>query len=199
MSLSRFLRPSRFFTFGLCAVLLAVVLVLGAADMSLWSSVWMWAITLVLALLTAVGVRDVIQRHHSILRNYPVLGHVRWMVELVRPEIRQYLLQSDEEAAPFFPLAAVPRLCPGQVGGLRASLRHPARRLSGRLRIHRPFHPPGSRRAIPESFRITIGGDQCAKPYSASVFNISAMSFGSLSANAILALNQGAKRGGFCA
>ena len=190
------LRPSRFFTFGLCAVLLAFVLVLSAANMTLWASAWMWAITLVLAGLTGVGVRDVIQRHHSILRNYPVLGHVRWMVELVRPEIRQYLLQSDEEAAPF-------SRSQRSLVYARAKAEGSERPFGTLLDVYRDGYEfiGHSTRPVPasdpESFRVAIGGDQCAKPYSASVFNISAMSFGSLSANAILALNQGAKRGGF--
>ena len=190
------LRPSRFFTFGLCAVLLAFVLVLGAVDLSLWSSAWMWGITVLLALLTGVGVRDVVQRHHSILRNYPVLGHVRWMVELIRPEIRQYLLQSDEEAAPF-------SRSQRSLVYARAKAEGSERPFGTLLDVYRDGYEfiGHSTRPVPASdpasFRVNIGGDQCTKPYSASVFNISAMSFGSLSANAILALNDGAKRGGF--
>ncbi len=190
------LRPGRFFTFGLCAALLALVLVLGALDMTLWASAWMWVIIGLLALFTAVGVRDVTQRHHSILRNYPVLGHVRWMVELIRPEIRQYLLQSDEEAAPF-------SRSQRSLVYARAKAEGSERPFGTLLDVYRDGYEfiGHSTRPVPasdpQSFRITIGGDQCAKPYSASVFNISAMSFGSLSANAILALNEGAKRGGF--
>ena len=190
------LRPSRFFTFGLCGVLLAFVLVLGAADIALWASAWMWAITLVLVSLVAVGLHDVVQRDHSILRNYPVLGHVRWIVELIRPEIRQYLIQGDEEAAPF-------SRSQRSLVYARAKAEGSERPFGTLLDVYRDGYEfighstrPVSA-ADPASFRVSIGGDQCTRPYSASVFNISAMSFGSLSANAILALNQGAKRGGF--
>jgi len=51
--------------------------------------------------LILIGIRDLLQKSHSILRNYPVIGHVRWLVEMIRPEIRQYLIESDSDAAPF--------------------------------------------------------------------------------------------------
>jgi len=146
--------------------------------------------------LIAVGIRDLFQPRHSLLRNYPVIGHVRWLLEMIRPEIRQYLLESDTDATPF--------------SRAQRSL------VYRRAKEDPSDHPFGTLKNVyadayefiqhsltpvpvpdPASFRVTIGNHQCQQPYSASVFNISAMSFGSLSANAIRALNAGAAGGGF--
>ena len=188
--MGRPVRTSRYSTFALCVILFAV----SAAAISMWS--WSEAPAIVFGALSLLGVHDVLQRRHSILRNYPVIGHIRWIAEFVRPEIRQYLIEADEEAAPFSrsQRSLVYERAKGEAG------EHPFGTLLDAYRNGYEFighstapAPP----ADPATFRITIGGPQCAKPYSASVFNISAMSFGSLSANAIRALNAGARRGGF--
>ncbi|WP_408641114.1 FMN-binding glutamate synthase family protein [Flavisphingomonas formosensis] len=151
---------------------------------------------IVAVLLTLVGLRDLWQPLHSIQRNYPIIGHIRWFAELVRPELRQYLIEADEEAAPFS--RAQRSLVYQRAKGLAGE--HPFGTLLDVYRRgyefigHSTCPVPA---ADPETFRIKIGGEQCSKPYSASVFNISAMSFGSLSANAIRALNKGAKLGNF--
>jgi glutamate synthase domain-containing protein 2 len=182
---------SRYTVFGLCLVLTAVFAVTAAL---VWSPAW--ALAILFALLSVLGVHDLVQPWHSIQRNYPVIGHIRWMVEFVRPELRQYLIESDEDAAPFSrsQRALVYRRAKGMMG------EHP---FGTQLDLYRDGYEYVGHSTMPvdaadpETFRIVIGGDQCAKPYSASVFNISAMSFGSLSANAIRALNAGARRGGF--
>ena len=192
MNIGAILRPGRYTALVFCVVLLAVSVVL-AADLA-WS--WAWSGVAVFGLLTLLGVRDLAQTHHSIQRNYPVIGHIRWFAELVRPEIRQYLVEADEEAAPFSrsQRSLVYERAKGQ------GAEHPFGTLLDVYRDGYEFighsNMPATA-ADPETFRITIGGPQCAKPYSASVFNISAMSFGALSANAIRALNAGARRGGF--
>jgi glutamate synthase domain-containing protein 2 len=152
----------------------------------------------VLALLGAAGValglRDLRQARRAVLRNYPVIGHLRYLLEFIRPEIRQYFIESDNEAAPF---SRQQRSLVYQ----RAKGDSDKRPFGTQLDVHeegyewinhslQPTTLPG------HDFRITIGAGR-AQPYSASVFNISAMSFGALSANAILALNAGARRGGF--
>ncbi len=141
-----------------------------------------------------LGYRDTRQRRHSVLRNYPVIGHLRFLLEYVRPEIRQYFVESDNEAAPFS-------------RSQRSLVYQRAKGASDK----RPFgtqldvqalgyewlnHSLRPTQLQSHDFRITIGEGR-AQPYSASVFNISAMSFGALSANAIRALNAGAKQGGF--
>jgi glutamate synthase domain-containing protein 2 len=121
---------------------------------------------------------------------------LRWIVEFIRPELRQYLIESEEEATPFSRAqrSLVYMRAKGHMG------EHPFGTLMEPYSDGFEFIGHSSRPAEPtdpKTFRITIGGDQCAKPYSASIFNISAMSFGSLSANAIRALNRGAAMGGF--
>ena len=94
------LRPSRYTGFAICLVLLALWALLLWLDPNAWHPLETMVLV-VLALLCLVGLHDILQRQHAILRNYPVIGHIRWMAELVRPEIRQYLIEADEDAAPF--------------------------------------------------------------------------------------------------
>jgi glutamate synthase domain-containing protein 2 len=180
----------RYTAFILCLLLAAAGVVL----VQWWA--YAWPGVLLFGGLSLVGVIDMIQRRHSIQRNYPVIGHIRWIVEFIRPELRQYLIEADEEAAPFSRAqrSLVYERAKGKAGerpfGTLLNVYREGYEFIGHST--RPAQP-----ADPETFRIRIGGDQCAQPYSASVFNISAMSFGSLSANAIRALNRGAKAGGF--
>ncbi len=181
---------SRYTVFVLCILMTLA----GIVTAMFWEGGWV--ILAVFGLLTAIGVLDLIQRRHSIQRNYPVIGHIRWMVEFIRPEIRQYLIESDQDAAPFSrsQRAIVYQRAKGEQG------ERPFGTLLDVYREGYEFIAHSLNPAIhsdPAGFRITIGNDQCARPYSSSVFNISAMSFGSLSANAIRALNKGAKLGGF--
>jgi glutamate synthase domain-containing protein 2 len=141
-----------------------------------------------------IGVRDLRQSQRSVLRNYPVIGHVRYLMEFIRPEIRQYFIESDNEAAPF---SRQQRSLVYQ----RAKGDPDKRPFGTQLDVHQEGfewlnHSLAPTTLASHDFRVTIGTG-CAQPYSASVFNISAMSFGALSANAILALNGGAKKGGF--
>jgi len=153
-----------------------------------------WAGLLLSAILVALGVRDLRQTQHSILRNYPIIGHLRFTLEFIRPEIRQYFIESDTEAAPF---SRSQRSLVYQ----RAKGDPDKRPFGTQLDVHATGyewinHSVAPSRLASHDFRVTIGAGR-AQPYSASVFNISAMSFGALSANAILALNAGAQRGGF--
>jgi len=144
--------------------------------------------------LSAIGFRDVRQDKRAILRNYPVIGHLRFFFEFIRPEIRQYFIEPDNEAAPFSrqQRSLVYQRAKGDTDkrpfGTQLDVGQ-----QGYEWLNHSLHPS---RIESHDFRITIGAER-AQPYSASVFNISAMSFGSLSANAIKALNAGAKKGGF--
>ena len=154
--------------------------------------------------LFGVGVYDMVQTKRSVLRNYPVIGHLRFMLEFIRPEMRQYFLESDTEATPF---SRSQRSLVYQ----RAKGEPDQRPFGTQLDVHANGyewinHSVRPSRLASDDFRVWIGGEPgtalagasgCTQPYRASIFNISAMSFGSLSANAILALNAGAKRGGF--
>jgi glutamate synthase domain-containing protein 2 len=151
-------------------------------------------LALVLGALAALGWRDVRQTRHAILRNYPVIGHLRFLLEFIRPEIRQYFVESDHEQAPF---SRQQRSLVYQ----RAKGEPDKRPFGTQLDVHAAGyewlnHSMAPTKLESHDFRVQVGADR-AQPYSASVFNISAMSFGALSANAILALNAGARRGGF--
>jgi glutamate synthase domain-containing protein 2 len=157
---------------------------------------WFWMVWVLGACLTLVGVYDKIQTRHSVTRNYPIIGHARFMIESIRPEIRQYLLEADSDKVPFSRAQrslvyarAKKQLSDAPFGTLLDVYAEGYEFIGHSVR---PV-PHGD----PKDFRITIGGPDCKRPYSASVFNISAMSFGSLSANAIRALNKGAKIGSF--
>src|SRR5690606_5523375 len=140
--------------------------------------------------------RDVLQAQHSVLRNYPVIGHLRFLLEFVRPEIRHYFIESDNEQTPF---SRQPRSIVYQ----RAKADPDKRPFGTQLDMQAIGHEWINHSLVPTDvktadFRVRIGSaPTCTKPYDASVFNISAMSFGALSGNAILALNGGAKKGNF--
>ncbi|RZI72016.1 MAG: FMN-binding glutamate synthase family protein [Variovorax sp.] len=183
--------PTRYIAFALCVVGLFASL----ATVLLWPWMWRgWIGLAVCAVLTGTGIHDLRQARHAILRNYPVIGHLRFLLEYIRPEMRQYFIESDSEAAPFSRAqrSLVYQRAKGEPDnrpfGTQLNVT-----IAGYEWINHSMQPT---KLANHDFRITIGAD-CAQPYSASVFNISAMSFGSLSANAILALNQGAKMGGF--
>ena len=154
--------------------------------------------------LVAVGLHDLRQTRRAILRNYPVIGHLRFLLEYIRPEIRQYFIESDSEAAPF---SRAQRSLVYQ----RSKAEQDNQPFGTHLDVSRQGyewinHSMQPSQVASHDFRVWIGGTPeaaspsvlpCTQPYAASIFNISAMSFGALSANAILALNAGAKRGGF--
>lgn len=179
---------SRYLVFALCGVALLVL------ALPVFSGAWL--ARGLFALLVLIGVVDLWQKRQAVRRNYPILGNIRYLVESIRPEIRQYLLEGDQEALPFsreqraLVYARAKDENSDQPFGTLIDVYQPGFEFIGHSMAPAPLSDL-------RTFRVTVGGPQCQQPYSASVFNISAMSFGSLSANAILALNQGAKLGGF--
>ncbi|MGE8390486.1 MAG: FMN-binding glutamate synthase family protein, partial [Pseudomonas sp.] len=151
---------------------------------------WLWPFTLTTAVLSLIGLFDLLQQRHAVRRNYPILGNIRYLVEGIRPEIRQYLLEADSDALPFsraqrsLVYARAKNEASDKPFGTLIDVYESGFEFIGHSMRPAPL-------ADPASFRIIVGGPQCSQPYSASIFNISAMSFGSLSANAIRALNQG--------
>jgi glutamate synthase domain-containing protein 2 len=164
------------------------------AFLSLW--IWLWPFALIAIVLSLIGLYDLCQTQHAVLRNYPIIGHIRYLVEGIRPEIRQYLLENDDDKLPF-------SRSQRSLVYARAKNEDGDRPFGTLMDVYADgyeFISHSIRPAAvgePESFRIEIGGPQCTQPYSASVLNISAMSFGALSANAIRALNRGAQTGNF--
>ncbi|MCX5576973.1 FMN-binding glutamate synthase family protein [Kaistia terrae] len=189
-SILKFSLIARYSAFAIC-VLAALLMPLIPMDRTLNV-----LLTIVFVALSALGVRDLIQKRHAITRNYPVIGHMRFLVESVRPELRQYLFESDSDKLPF---SRAERSLVYQRAKNEADQRPFGTLLDayadGYEFMGHSMHP--ARMQDPRTFRITIGNEQCGKPYSGSVLNISAMSFGALSSHAIMALNRGAKLGGF--
>jgi len=184
---------ARFIALTLCAVATALLLGLVLTDPD-WLD-WVLLPLFGFGALTLLGIRDLIQERHAVLRNYPISAHLRFLLEEVRPEMRQYFFESEKDGKPF---SRDTRAVVYQ----RAKMDLDKRPFGTQEDVYAEgyewmHHSVAPRPHATEPFRVTIGGPDCAKPYSASVFNISAMSFGALSQNAVRALNAGAKKGGF--
>lgn len=179
---------SRYFVYIASLVMTAL-----AAFMVLHDPTWLWVLA-VAGGIAAIGTVDLLQKKSTLRRNYPVLAHFRYGLESIGPEMRQYFIESDIAETPF-----------------SRQQRALVYQRSKSVRDTRPFgtlhdvygvdyewinHSLAPSTIESDDFRIDIG-TQCDKPYSASVFNISAMSWGALSAAAIRALNEGARRGRF--
>ena len=154
-----------------------------------------WRFFFLFGTLTAVGIYDLMQTASSILRNYPVIGHLRFLLEFIRPEIRQYFIEGDNDEAPFsreqrtLVYSRAKAVSDSIPFGTTLDVMAP-----GYQWINQSLAPT----KLPNhDFRVMIGNQDCKQPYSASIFNISAMSFGSLSANAVMAMNLGAYKGRF--
>ena len=161
-------------------------------------SPWLWLLEIVPVALVALGIWDLVQTRHSILRNFPIIGHLRFVFEDMGPELHQYLVENDTDGRPFD-------------RDTRSLMYERAKGVPDQ----KPFgteldvyttgytwmtHSVAPRPMLDEperNMRITVGGPQCQQPYSSSVLNISAMSFGALGRQAVRAMNLGAKKGGF--
>lgn len=161
---------------------------------SVFAPAVLWLLVLFVPLFF-VGLQNAFQTKRAVLRNFPVLGMLRYFFEIIRPEIQQYFVESETDGTPV-------------AREIRSVVYQRAKQQTDTL----PFgtqrnvyaegyewisHSLAPQHVDPTSMRITVGGPQCKRPYSAAIFNISAMSYGALSNNAVLALNGGAKIGGF--
>ncbi|MGI8521840.1 MAG: FMN-binding glutamate synthase family protein [Nocardioides sp.] len=180
----------RFFVLGVLLFLGAVTTFAAAIGGPGW-----WILLAVVVLLLLVAIYDLVQRRHSILRNFPVLGHLRFLMEDIRPELQQYFVERNWDGRPYD-------------RDTRSSIYQRAKNLKEEqpFGTERDVDTPGyeylvhSTRPVDpatEPPRVRIGGKDCTKPYEMALMNVSAMSFGALSGNAIEALNKGAARGGF--
>lgn len=159
------------------------------------TSIWFIVGAIFFGVLALLGVYDLIQRRHSLWRNYPVLARLRWLAEELHPFLRSYIVESDTEGRPFNreDRAMVYR---------RSKDVSSVEPFGSQLDIDKPpyewlSHSIVARHGLDEDPRVLVGASGTPKPYSASVLNISAMSFGSLGPHAIEALNRGAAKGGF--
>ncbi|MFK4067121.1 FMN-binding glutamate synthase family protein [Streptomyces sp. NPDC029674] len=181
---------TRFATVGLltaCAV--------GGVLLALLVSPWWWLAAGPLAAVALTGVYDLVQPWHSVLRNYPVLGHMRFLMEALRPELQQYFVERNYDGRPYD--RDTRSIVYERAKGVAAEEPFGSERdMDDRgYEFLVPSMAPVEVRDEPP--RVRIGGPDCAEPYDMALLNVSAMSFGSLSANAILALNTGAAGGGF--
>jgi len=180
--------PSRYLALALVA-LGCLVTVYVFIDTGRWFLAAAFFITL-----TVVGITDRLQTHSTVRRNYPLLAHLRFFLESIGPEFRQYFIESDQDAVPF---SREQRSVVYQ----RAKKVLDTKPFGTLLDVYAPDYEWISPSLAPakvtgHDFRVAIGPTR-KQPYSASVFNVSAMSFGAISANAIRALNEGARRGRF--
>jgi len=148
-----------------------------------------------LAGIVCLAVHDLVQRRHSILRNYPVAGHLRFLFEAIRPEMQQYFIERNYDGRPYDrdTRTVIYERAKGiheeQAFGTERDVADPG--YEWLLHTNAPLDP------AKDQPRVRIGGPECTQPYDMALLNVSAMSFGALSANAIRALNAGARLGGF--
>ncbi|MCA8899850.1 MAG: FMN-binding glutamate synthase family protein, partial [Hyphomonas sp.] len=174
-------------------IIVAVIFVIGVV---FWNSGSVAQIAAILGgMVTLLGITDLFQKSHTLWRNYPLISRIRWIAEELRPFIRSYVVESETEGRPFNheQRAMIYR---------RAKDVTSVEPFGSHLEIDKPpyewlAHSMGAVHCEETDPRVRVGAPGTAKPYSASVFNISAMSFGSLGAHAIEALSTGAKMGGF--
>ncbi|MBZ9556859.1 MULTISPECIES: FMN-binding glutamate synthase family protein [unclassified Modicisalibacter] len=171
-------------------------LFLALAIIAVWLVFWPPASYLLIVWLAMalLGIYDLRSRH-NVLNNYPIIGHLRYMLEFVRPELRQYFFESEQSGRPFS--RAQRTLINARADGKADTSPFGTLRDFEAAGFDFSEHSLVPKDVAEDVTRITVGGPQCERPYHASRLNISAMSFGSLSGTAVLAMNLGAKRGGF--
>ena len=177
-------------------IIISTLLLLLIAGVSiLWPSA-LWSLLIVLPIVI-IGWVDLLQRKHTIRRNFPVLGNFRYLLEKIRPEIMQYFVETDTQGRP------IHRLFRSLIYQ-RAKKAIDTNPFGTQMNVYRSGYEwmehsiyAKNAKDLNQDLRVLIGNEQCKKPYAASILNISAMSFGALSKNAVMAMNKGAKSGNF--
>jgi len=169
------------------------VLALVAAGSFVWPPV-LWSLVVIIPLVLR-GLADMLQTRQAVRRNFPLIGHMRYLLEQIRPEINQYFIESNHDGRPFSrnDRSIVYQRAKGELDTMPFGTQRDVYAVGYEWINHSlaPVDPD------PACGRTLVGGPSCTQPYSASILNVSAMSYGSLSKNAILALNAGARAGGF--
>lgn len=179
----------RNFTFYLLIIASIIIAILG------YKYVWLLYGLLVTIPIVLLGIYDLVQTKHNLLRLHPIVGHFRWLFEHIRPQVHQYLVESNTDGRPFnrddrtIVYERAKNLGGIKPFGTETDVYADDYRWINHSITPRPYDK--------ELYRVLIGNHQCSQHYSSSVLNISALSFGSIGANAILALNKGAKQGDF--
>lgn len=162
---------------------------------SVWQPFWLLFLLVIPGIL--VGLYDMRQEEHSLRRNFPLVSRGRWFLESLRPFLRQYLFESETDGTPINRMFR--SVVYQRAKGVRDTVPFGTKMDTYRDGYEWIAHSIAAvdTHAVEKNPRVVVGGPVCTQPYSASVLNISAMSFGSLSSNAVLALNGGAAKGGF--
>lgn len=147
------------------------------------------------AAVAALGARDLLQRKHSILRIYPIVGRARWAFEAIRPEIQQYFIERDTDGRPFD--RDTRTMIYQRAKGLSAEDSYGTENDITSAGYDHILHATSPLEPMSTPPRVRLGGPDCTQPYDTAMLNISSMSFGALSGNAVMAMNYGAKHGGF--
>jgi glutamate synthase domain-containing protein 2 len=167
----------------------------GGVVLAVVVSPWWTFLAVVLVTVAATGIYDLLQTRHSILRNYPVLGHLRFLLEKIRPELQQYFIERNYDGRPYD--RDTRSLIYQRAKGLGAEEPFGTERDVNEVGYEYLVHSAKPAQRPDDPPRIHVGGPDCTQPYDMALLNVSAMSFGALSANALRALNKGAHRGGF--
>lgn len=177
----------KFLTWGAALVLFTLVIAL-LIRAHYWIPIFLFVVY-------CIGIYNMTQTKHAILRNFPVLGYFRYFFEEISPEMQQYFIERETDGKPFprhqrsAAYRRAKNLSDTVPFGTQLEINH--RKYEG---IKHSIYAKSPKEELP---RVLVGNEQCSKPYSASLFNISAMSFGSLSDRAQISLNRGAKKGNF--
>ncbi|WP_169253058.1 FMN-binding glutamate synthase family protein [Brevibacterium sp. 'Marine'] len=174
------------------SALIGLVAAAWAAAVGPWA--W-WVLGGAVLAIVGVAAYDLLQRKHSILRNYPVVGHLRFLLETLRPELQQYFIERNWDGRPFD--RDIRSLVYERAKGIHGELAFGTERDVNAVGYEFLIHSTAPVAVPDQTPRVQVGGPDCAKPYSMALLNVSAMSFGSLSPNAVRALNRGAGLGGF--
>jgi len=160
-----------------------------------WSPI-LWSLIVLLPLFL-LGLKDIFQKKHAIKNNFPLLGRLRYLLESFRPEIQQYFVETETEGTPISRMfrSLIYSRAKNQNDTTPFGTKADVYRIGYECMAHSMY--PKHHDEVNSDPRVVFGGKKCKKPYNASILNISAMSFGSLSKNAIMALSKGASLGGF--
>ena len=176
-------------------VTISVPVVLGLLGWFVWPGFW-WILA-ILAIFMVIGIKDMLQTKHTLWRNFPVLGRLRWLMEAMRPKLYQYFIESDTDGKP---INRIDRSTIYQ----RSKKELDTMPFGTQMDVYSEGYEWMTHSISPKDFhkmnhdpRVVVGNKDCKQPYNASVLNVSAMSFGSLSTAAIESLNGGAKIGNF--
>ncbi|NNG39358.1 FMN-binding glutamate synthase family protein [Flexivirga sp. ID2601S] len=156
---------------------------------------WRAAAATAAGAVAALTAHDLLQRKHSVLRNYPVVGHLRYLLEDIRPELQQYFIERNWDGRPYD--RDTRSVIYERAKGIHGELPFGTERDVNQTGYEALVHSTAPLEAPDRPPRVLVGGPDCSRPYSMALLNVSAMSFGALSAAAIRALNKGAAMGGF--